>query len=670
MAITGNPITARKKNRKFDGRRKNMKKIRTRKKIVLLIIDLLVINFSFLLSFYFRFLFDIPERYLINYSRNFIIISLIYILAFYLFRMYDSLWNYAGSDEFLLVWAASACGGVAAEAYNIIYGNLIPTSVIALSTIFISLYVLIIRIAFRTYRRVIKLLEKKQNITGTKVMIVGAGSGGSLVLEELLNSKEIDMAPICFVDDDKSKLGMTISGVKVMGNRHDIPKLASENSIETIIIAIPTLSGADRAEIANICKNTGCKLKIMPGIYELLKGDVTIKEIRDIKIEDLLGRNPVVLEDDGIKDYIRGKVVLIPGGGGSIGSEISRQVLKYEPRKLIIFDNYENNAYELQNEIKGKYPGIELKLLIGSIRDRNRLENVFKEYRPDVVFHAAAHKHVPLMEESPGEAIMNNVFGTLNLTETADRYNVERFVMLSTDKAVNPTNVMGATKRICEMIIQAMDAKSKTEFVAVRFGNVLGSNGSVIPLFNKQIAEGGPVTVTDRNINRFFMTIPEAAQLVLQAGAFAKGGEIFVLDMGEPVKIYDLAKDLIRLSGFVPDVDIKIEFTGLRPGEKLYEEVLMDEEGIGKTAHNKIFVAKPAGYNIEELKKRFQELSLLCEKGDNAAIVRKLKEVVPTYKNSNSSDAAIRKHAREGLLDIHKGIGPKIPVQSGKIIDL
>jgi len=641
-----------------------MKEIKTRKKIVLLIIDLLMINFSFLLSFYFRFLFEIPKKFLENYSNNFIIISLIYILAFYFFGIYESLWNYAGSDEFLLIWAASVSGGIAVEAYNLVYGNLIPSSVIALSAILVSLFVLISRVAIRTNRRLTKLLENKQNCTGTRVMIVGAGSGGSLVLDELLNSKEINMIPVCFVDDSKSKLGMSISGIKVMGTRHDIPKLVKENDIETIIIAIPTLSGTDRAEITNICKNTGCKLKIMPGIYELLKGDVTVKEIRAVKIEDLLGRNPVVLEDDGIKEYIKGKVVMITGGGGSIGSEISRQVLKFEPRKLVIFDNYENNAYELQNEIKASYPFVELKLLIGSIRDRKRLENVFSEYRPDVVFHAAAHKHVPLMEESPSEAIVNNVFGTLNLAETADRYNVERFVMLSTDKAVNPTNVMGASKRICEMIIQAMDVISKTEFVAVRFGNVLGSNGSVIPLFNKQISEGGPVTVTDRNITRFFMTIPEAAQLVLQAGAFAKGGEIFILDMGEPVKIYDLARDLIRLSGFTPDEDIKIEITGLRPGEKLYEEVMMDEEGIRKTAHDKIFVARPSSYNIQKLKSQFEEIKLLCEEGSNPAIVRMLKEIVPTYhQNESANNNAVSKVLKDNLNIV---LAPVIPVQSGK----
>ena len=470
--------------------------------------------------------------------------------------------------------------------------------------------------------------------------------------------------PVCFVDDDKNKLGMTISSVKVMGNRHDIPRLVRENNIEAIVIAIPTISVQDRAEIVKICKDTGCKLKIMPGIYELLNGEVTVKEIRDVNIHDLLGREPVVLEDEGIKEYISGKVVIIPGGGGSIGSEISRQVLKYGPKKLIIFDNYENTAYNLENELRGRYPDVEIKVLIGSIRDRNRLENVFKEYKPDVVFHAAAHKHVPLMEESPSEAILNNAFGTLNLTETADKYHVKKFVMLSTDKAVNPTNVMGATKRICEMIIQAMDAQSETEFVAVRFGNVLGSNGSVIPLFNKQIAEGGPVTVTDKNITRFFMTIPEAAQLVLQAGAFAKGGEIFILDMGKPVKIYDLAKDLIRLSGFVPGEDIKIEITGLRPGEKLYEEVLMDEEGIRKTAHNKIFVAQPASYDINELKAKLRNTQQMCENGDNAALVRKLKEIVPTYRNKQIEN---QKPDNKQCEDInHKGHGPQILVANGK----
>ncbi|MBP1744951.1 MAG: nucleoside-diphosphate sugar epimerase [Firmicutes bacterium] len=641
-----------------------MKKLIFRKKVVILLIDILIINFSFLLSFYFRFSTDVPREYLMTYAENSIIITVIFVLSFYFFRMYDSLWRYAGSDEFLLTIAACISGGIATLAYNMVYGVLLPRSVVMMGIVLIMLFVSMGRVTFRTYRRVIKLLENTRNEPGQRVMIVGAGYGGCMVLEEIMNSKEINLTPVCFVDDDEKKQGMTISRVKVMGKRHDIPRLVKENNIEAIIIAIPTISREDRTDIVKICTNTGCKLKIVPGMYELLKGEVTVKEIRDVEIEDLLGRESVVLEDEGIKDYIQGKVVMIPGGGGSIGSEISRQVLKYGPKKLIIFDNYENNAYDLQNEIKGKYPDVELKLLIGSIRDRIRLENVFKEHRPDVIFHAAAHKHVPLMEESPSEAILNNVFGTLNLTETADKYKVKRFVMLSTDKAVNPTNVMGATKRICEMIIQAMDAKSETQFVAVRFGNVLGSNGSVIPLFNKQIAQGGPVTVTDKKITRFFMTIPEAAQLVLQAGAFAKGGEIFILDMGEPVKIYDLAKHLIRLSGFVPDVDIKIEFTGLRPGEKLYEEVLMSEEGIGKTAHNKIFVAKPAGYDIHELKNKIQDLTHLCECGDNAAIIWKLKEVVPTYHYKETENTMQKDEESKDSHHVEKG--SKIFVTSGK----
>lgn len=640
-----------------------MKKPIFRRRLVLTIVDIAVINFSFLLSFYFRFLSDVPERYLIIYLKNSIIITLIFVLSFYLFRMYDSLWNFAGPDEFLLVIASSICSGIGLAAYNFVYGGLLPYSIIVLGTLLISLFVALSRVTFRTFRRVTRLLENAQKKPGPKVLIVGAGNGGNMVLEEMLTSDEIHVTPIGFVDDDVNKLGMEIRGVRVLGNRYDIPKLVEKNGIETIVIAIPTISGKDKSEIANICKSTGCKMKIIPGIYEILKGQVTLKEIRDVNIEDLLGREPVILEDEGIREYINGKVVMIPGGGGSIGSEISRQVLKYGPKKLLIFDNYENNAYEIQNEIKNRYPDVELKLIIGSIRDRSRLENIFREHRPEVVFHAAAHKHVPLMEDNPSEAIMNNVFGTLNLAETADKYNVEKFVMLSTDKAVNPTNVMGATKRICEMIIQAMYAKSETEFVAVRFGNVLGSNGSVIPLFKRQIAEGGPVTVTDENITRFFMTIPEAAQLVLQAGSFAGSGEIFVLDMGKPVRIYDLAKDLIRLSGFVPDVDIKIVITGLRPGEKLYEEVLMSEEGIRKTVHNKIFIAEPASFNLEELKVKFDEINLLCDQGDNEGIIKKLKEVVPTYYRKEETHSVIR----EGHIENHqKNIGYQVLINNRK----
>jgi len=617
-----------------------LRKIQLWRKLSLVLIDIALINFSFLLSFYFRFLFDIPREYLIIFRKHAIIITFIFLVCFYFFKLYDSLWNFASLDEFLMATAGCISGGITAMAYNSFYQGSIPRSVMVLGTILIALFVVGFRVTFRIYRRVIIMVGNGQKSSGTRVMIVGAGSGGNLILKEMISAPRLNMVPVCFIDDSPNKLGRAKSSIKVLGNRYDIPKLVIENRIQQIIIAIPSISGESKAELIDICKNTCCKLKIMPGIYELLNGDVTVKEIRDVNLEDLLGRDPVVLKDEGIKDYLKGKVVMVTGGGGSIGSEISRQVLKYGPKKLIIFDCYENNAYEIENEIKRAYPNKELSVIIGSVRDRRRLDNVFKEHKPQVIFHAAAHKHVPLMETSPSEAIKNNVFGTLNLVETADRYNVEKFVMVSTDKAVNPTNVMGATKRICEMIIQAMDAKSKTEFGAVRFGNVLGSNGSVIPLFNKQIAMGGPVTVTDRYITRFFMTIPEASQLVLQAGAFAKGGEIFILDMGEPVKIYELAKDLIRLSGLEPGSDIKIEFTGLRPGEKLYEEVLMSEEGMSTTAHNKIFVAKSSYYSIEDLKMDFEEMKFLCECENNEEIIRKLQQIVPTYVRSVENEIA------------------------------
>ena len=440
------------------------------------------------------------------------------------------------------------------------------------------------------------------------------------------------------MDDSQNKKGKRISGVKVVGNRYDIPDLVKEYEIDVIIIAIPTLETEEKTEIINICKKTTCKLQIIPGIYEIIKGEATISRIKDVDVEDLLGRDPITLDNEGIKTYISNKVILVTGGGGSIGSELCRQIAVYNPKELIIFDIYENNAYDIQNELKYKYPNLKLTTLIGSVRDIDRLEEVFSEYKVNVVFHAAAHKHVPLMEDSPKEAIKNNVFGTLNVAKMASKYNVNRFVLISTDKAVNPTNIMGATKRLCEMIIQAMDKQSKTEFVAVRFGNVLGSNGSVIPLFKKQIANGGPVTVTHKKITRYFMLIPEAAQLVLQAGCFAKGGEIFVLDMGKPVKIYDLAYDLIKLSGFEPNVDIKIEVTGLRPGEKLYEELLMSEEGLKNTSHNKIYIGKPTFESMDVLQKKLDELRALLSEDDINIIKEKMTSIVPTYHREDTSE--------------------------------
>jgi len=425
------------------------------------------------------------------------------------------------------------------------------------------------------------------------------------------------------------KLNKIIHGVKILGNRDDIARIVKEKKITDIIVALPSASNCHKKEILNICKNTGCRVKTLPGVYQIIDGKVDINQIRDVQIEDLLGRDTIKLNIEGIEKYIKNQVVLVTGGGGSIGSELSRQIASYNPRKLILLDIYENGVYDLQQELLRKHRDLSLEVLIASVRDRARLEYIFKTNSPDIVFHAAAHKHVPLMESSPTEAIKNNVFGTLNVAELSDRYNVKKFVLISTDKAVNPTNIMGATKRIAEMIVQALARHSRTEFVAVRFGNVLGSNGSVIPLFKKQIAEGGPVTVTHPDIIRYFMTIPEAVQLVLQAGSMARGGEIFVLDMGEPVRIVDLARDLIRLSGFEPDVDIRIEFSGLRPGEKLYEELLMAEEGLQNTTHEKIFVAQPLFVDLKKLHQEIADLQSIVV--NNADLETALTQIVPTY---------------------------------------
>ena len=463
---------------------------------------------------------------------------------------------------------------------------------------------------------------------------------------ELGRRPELKKRVVGLIDDDKQKLGTYIDGVRVLGNRHDIKKIVKEKDVEEIIIAIANLEKKILKELINECKDLKVKVKIMPGLNEIIDGKFSVESIRDVDVNDLLGRETVKLDYSGIADYLQEKIVLVTGGGGSIGSELCRQIVRFNPKQLIIFDIYENNAYEIQMELKRNYPELNLVTLIGSVRDKVRLEHVFNKYRPNVVFHAAAHKHVPLMEDSPCEAIKNNVAGTLNVAEVSSKYKVERFVLISTDKAVNPTNVMGASKRLCEMIIQAINKESNTDFVAVRFGNVLGSNGSVVPLFKKQIAKGGPVTLTHKEITRFFMTIPEAAQLVLQAGVYAKGGEIFVLDMGEPVKIYDLAENLIKLSGFEPNKDIKIEVTGLRPGEKLYEELLMDEEGLKNTAHEKIFIGKPGTFDLTKLKQSISKLMNISTDDDMGQLRNTLKHIVPTYKESTEN--------KEVLNDISK----------------
>ncbi len=471
---------------------------------------------------------------------------------------------------------------------------------------------------------------KKRIKDGKRVLIVGAGDAGTTILRELQNSDKTEYLPIGFVDDDLEKVGNYIYGVKVFGTIDEIERIAEEKQIDNIIIAMPSINQKKLREITERCVSTKKKLQILPGVYQLINGQVLASKLKDVDVNDLLGREPVKVNLDEVMGYIENQVVLVTGGGGSIGSELCRQIATHNPKQLIILDIYENNAYELEQELKRNVPELNLVTLIASVRDSVKMDKVFATYKPDIVFHAAAHKHVPLMETSPNEAVKNNILGTYKVVKCADKYGVKRFVQISTDKAVNPTNIMGATKRVCEMIIQAYAKKSKTRFVAVRFGNVLGSNGSVIPLFKKQIANGGPVTVTHKDIIRYFMTIPEAVSLVLQAGAYAKGGEIFVLDMGEQVRIYDLAEKLIRLSGYEPNKDIEIKCTGLRPGEKLFEERLMAEEGLKKTANEKISIGKPLDIDDEKL---FRTIDELYKEAYNETDKMKelVKELVPTY---------------------------------------
>ncbi|MEQ8197845.1 MAG: nucleoside-diphosphate sugar epimerase/dehydratase [Clostridiaceae bacterium] len=609
-------------------------------RLLIVCIDLFFVNLAYLLAIDLTFYNSFTEIATI-YKQDALAINCIFLICFLIFRLYDSLWDLTGVDEFLTAVGGSVLAGLLGIAYTRFLGNTIPLNVSVIGVVFAVCFVLGYRILYRVYRRYMLYAPYKYASDQKRVMIIGAGSAGAMILNEIFSRRELKYNPTVLVDDDRNKLGKRISGVTVEGDREDIPRLVKEKEIDLIIIAIPSIDEENKIDIINICKKTGCKIQIVPGIYEILKGDATISKIKDVEVEDLLGREPIKLDNKGIRDYISGKTVLVTGGGGSIGSELCRQIANYHPKRLIIFDIYENNAYDIQNELRYNHPKLNLKVLIGSVRDEERLDEIFREYAPDVVFHAAAHKHVPLMEDSPKEAIKNNVFGTYNLALAAHKYGVSRFVLISTDKAVNPTNIMGATKRLCEMIVQAMDKKSKTEFVAVRFGNVLGSNGSVIPLFKKQIANGGPVTVTHKNITRFFMLIPEAAQLVLQAGAFAKGGEIFVLDMGKPVKIYDLACDLIRLSGLEPGRDIKIKVTGLRPGEKLYEELLMSEEGLTNTGHNKIFIGKPTFEDMESLNKKLNDLSKMLQENNLDKLKEKMKEVVPTYNDAKLSETSV-----------------------------
>ncbi|MBS7339780.1 MAG: polysaccharide biosynthesis protein [Lachnospiraceae bacterium] len=575
---------------------------------------------------------EIPDHFVDPINRFLPLNIIITLIILYLFRMYNSLWAFAGETELQNLVMASVLSSIL-QAVGIQFFRTPGQQAVPGSYYFLYMFLLIScifasRFSYRFFR---SLKHKKQNKKNSiSVMVIGAGEAANIIIKEIVNSNFSTMVIRCIIDDDSGKWGRFIQGIKVVGGRDRIIECADIFGIDEIIVAMPSISRAELSEILDICKETNCKLRSLPGMYQLVNGEVSVSKLRDVEVEDLLGRDPIEVDMDSILGYVKGKRVLVTGGGGSIGSELCRQIASHQPSMLLILDIYENSVYDVQQELQTRYPELKLVVLIASVRNTNRMNWIFEHYQPEIVYHAAAHKHVPLMETSPNEAIKNNVFGTWKTAYAAAMNGTKRFVMISTDKAVNPTNIMGASKRICEMIIQTFNKHYDTEFVAVRFGNVLGSNGSVIPLFKKQIMAGGPVTVTHPDIIRYFMTIPEAVSLVLQAGAYCKGGEIFVLDMGKPVKILDLAKNLIRLSGYRVDEDIKIEFTGLHPGEKLYEELLMAEEGMKETANKLIHIGKPI--EIDEMR-FFAQLKELKEASMNESCdIRPLvKEIVPTY---------------------------------------
>lgn len=572
---------------------------------LLLFADIICINFAYIMSFLLRFEFTISNVFLgffVVYADNIFIITGVKLLIFWIFGLYRSLWRYAGTEEIVKIALAAAAATAAIIVYLEFTQQYFPRSIYIFSCIMDILLIGGVRFGYRilrdlrtpgAFKSIVFSLGKGQGAEITKVMVVGAGDAGAAIIKDIKQHPDLGKKVVVAIDDNPNKFNQMIAGVRIAGNHTAIKQTARKYGVDEIIIAIPSANKKAIQEIVNECNKTRCKMKILPGISDLINERVSISKLRDVDIEDLLGREQVQVNLREISGYLEGKIVLVTGGGGSIGSELCRQIARFKPRKLIALDIYENTVFELSNEIKNAYPNLEFEVVIASVRSGQRLREVFVKYKPHVVFHAAAHKHVPLMESNPKDAVINNIVGTKNMIDLSDEYAVENFVMISTDKAVNPTNVMGATKRVAEMILQEKSIDSRTSYSAVRFGNVLGSNGSVIPLFRKQIERGGPVTVTHEDITRYFMTIPEAVQLVIQAGAMATGGEIFILDMGDPVRIMDLAENVIRLSGYIPNVDIDIKVTGLRPGEKLYEELLLAEEGIEKTAHNKIYVGHP-----------------------------------------------------------------------------
>ncbi|AWW25443.1 MULTISPECIES: polysaccharide biosynthesis protein [Acetobacterium] len=606
------------------------------RQLFLIVADIVAVNAAFLLTLFLHYEGNIPSEIISIYINSVFVFTVGKLLIYRYFDLYNSLWSYASVEELLKILLAVVVANVFGIIYLIYMGERLYFGIYITSMLFEIAFVSSGRFSYRLMRSLKnRKIFMKQDLE-KKILIIGSGATATLIATEIKNHASNYGQVIGFIDDDATKLNKTIAGVKVLGNNYDIGSVAHKYNVNEIIIATPTADPTTLRMIISECKRTAAKVRIVPGIREMIDGQVSLSKIRDVEIEDLLGRETVNLNIREVVSYLEGKIIMVTGGGGSIGSELCRQIARFNPGKLIILDNYENSAYEIQNELINDYEDkINLDVIIASVRDRDDVFSIIETYHPDVIFHAAAHKHVPLMERSPWEAIKNNVFGTKNIAEAAHEFGVDRLVMVSTDKAVNPTNIMGASKRICEMIIQGLARQSKTKFTAVRFGNVLGSNGSVVPLFKKQIKEGGPVTVTHKEIIRFFMTIPEAAQLVIQSGAIAKGGEIFVLDMGQPVKIFDLAVDLIKLSGLKLNEDIEIEIIGLRPGEKLYEELLMDEEGLTETRFEKIRVGKPGDIDYTKLKNSLEELRPLLNLSNKKALINRVKTIVPTYKDNS-----------------------------------
>jgi len=604
------------------------------KVLLVVLMDIFSTALAFFLGLWLRYDFTfggIARYHLINYINTIGIWCAITVAVLAAFHLYNCIWVYVGTSEVFRILGAYLVLAVIGVAFQI-YGVALPRSSCIIGLLLGCFFTIGIRFSYRLSKTVQHRLQHMAGAANHKnVMLIGAGEAGRALATEFNSSKYILDNLVCVIDDNPAKQGKRLCGIPIVGGRRDIPAMVQKYHVSKIVMSIPSASAVTRKDILDICSTTGCEVQMLPGMYQVLNGEVSVSKLRAVDPQDLLGREPIQVNLEEIFGYVSGKVVMVTGGGGSIGSELCRQIARAHPKQLIIFDIYENNAYDIQMELQRNHPELDLQVMIGSVRNLSRVDSLVEHYRPELIFHAAAHKHVPLMENSPNEAIKNNVFGTYNMAKTAAKYGVKRFVLISTDKAVNPTNIMGASKRLCEMVVQMMNRRSRTEFVAVRFGNVLGSNGSVIPLFKKQIEAGGPVTVTHPDIIRYFMTIPEAVSLVLQAGYYAKGGEIFILDMGQPVKIDTMARNMIRLSGYEPDVDIKVEYTGLRPGEKLFEELLMKEEGLQDTDNKLIHIGKPIVMDDDVFCHQLERLEKACEEEvENMKDI--VAEIVPTYK--------------------------------------